>query len=130
MSIVIREYQESDCTEVKKLIVYLQEFERSLEPKLKTPGKEIVDHFLERILKQNLKNDGILFVAILGDAVIGFLNAWIEEEPEEEQLITKRWLYISDLAVLPEFQGGGVSSRRIRKKIRIKANACRSAIKK
>jgi mycothiol synthase len=110
MHYTIREFHLSDQTAITDLIIYLQEYERSFEPEEKMPGEEIADDFLKRLLRENTENQGKMFLAVkdTDGKAVGFCNAWIESQPEEECLSNQQWLYISDLAVLPEHQGVGV----------------------
>jgi GNAT superfamily N-acetyltransferase len=112
MQIQIREYTPPDRAALEDAITYLQEYERALEPLEKVPGTEIAPIFLDRLLVENARAHGKLFIATdnTNGNILGFCNAWVETQLEEEQLVHKKWLYISDLAVLPEYQGAGVGT--------------------
>ncbi len=114
MHCTIRKYRTEDRESVLACIIYLQDFERALEPDEKMPGQEIAESFLDRLHRENAHNDGALFVAVgENDVVIGFCNAWVEKQPEEECLTHKAWLYVSDLVVLPDYQGVGLGRKLI-----------------
>jgi GNAT superfamily N-acetyltransferase len=111
IEITIREYKEEDKNEVLSCIINLQEYERSLEPGLKTKGEDIAESFLSHILRADSEQNGKLLVAILDNKIIGFVNGWVEEESNSDDLLIRKWFYISDLDVLPEYRGQHIGSR-------------------
>jgi ribosomal protein S18 acetylase RimI-like enzyme len=109
----IREYKEADRSGVLSCIIYLQNYERSLEPDLKTRGEDVAKSFLKHILAEARKHSGKLFVIEGNGRILGFINGWIEEGPNEDDLLIRKWFYVSDLAVLPEYKRQHLGSQLI-----------------
>ena len=73
MQIRIRPYDPaSDRAAVRGCVVALQDFERALEPSLR-PSEAMADAYLDHILERAAAWSGLLLVAELEDALIGFV---------------------------------------------------------
>ena len=103
---MIRAYQPEDQQQVEQCIVELQDFERALEPD-RVEGRTIARRYLQELLTTCEQKRGSLFVAEADGAVIGFVCAWLEQEPESYLTSLADYAYISDLAVLPAYRQQG-----------------------
>ena len=108
MDTIIRPYTSTDHDGVIACVIYLQNYERLLEPEEKTKGEDIAHTFLMGLLAEHEKKRGRLLVAERDGRIVGFTSGWVEHQPDEEHLIHKSWFYVSDLVVLPEFAGQGI----------------------
>lgn len=113
MTVLIREYRETDRDQLLACIAHLQQHERSLEPDIKAAGRKAAASFLAHFVSEDSENQGKLLVADLDGQIVGFINGYIEEDPSADDLVTHRWFYISDIAVLPGYKGQSIGSRLI-----------------
>ncbi len=108
---VIREYDAArDALGLRACFVDLQEFERSLEPDL-PPGAAVADAYLRWMLDRGATWDGAVFVATVGDAVVGFVSVWARVPQEELDEPPGEYAAISDLVVRPAFRRRGLGRR-------------------
>ena len=108
---VIREYDAAtDAQSLRACFVDLQEFERSLEPDLPL-GAAVADAYLRWMLDRCATWDGAVFVATVGDAVVGFVSVWARVPQEELDEPPGKYAAISDLVVRPAFRRRGLGSR-------------------
>src|SRR4030095_4265401 len=84
-----------DRAGLKSCIIELQDFERSLEPKLPR-GADMADAYVEPLLKRCSGSSGRIFVALADQIVVGFVAVFAEAptDPDEEP---SPYAYISDL---------------------------------
>lgn len=82
MEYVVREYCQTDAAALRQCVVELQEFERTIDPRLQ-PGDTMAVAYCEHIHARCLAAGGKVFVAELGDAVVGFV-AVLAHEPFTE----------------------------------------------
>ena len=110
----IRKYQSHDKSDLLKLIIYLQNFEQHLEPKIQDSGENIAGNFLSNLLKKTQNEKGIIYVAEQ-NTVIGFITGHIEHGKDKIEFLNKKIFYISNLAVLPDFQKQGIGKALLTK---------------
>lgn len=110
----IREYQEKDYPDLRRLLIILQEYERTVEPD-RLPGEGMVDGYLKYLLEENAKNQGKIFFAEQDGQLIGFIA--IRKELKDFELINieNPGLYISDLIIDPEYRGKGIGKALLKK---------------
>ena len=72
MELIIREYGRDDATALRKCVVGLQGFERSIDPRLR-PGESMADAYCEHIHARCREADGRVFVAEQDGTVVGFV---------------------------------------------------------
>ena len=110
----IREFQPaSDRERVRTCFVELQEFERGLDPRL-PPGERIADEYLELMFRRCREFDGVVLVAELDAAVVGFVAVLTRyRSPEPDRDPTEHG-FVSDLVVLASHRGRGVGRRLLR----------------
>ena len=87
--------------------VVLQEYERAIEPSLPR-AEEMAEPYLDHVLARVAEHAGRVFVAEVGQAVVGFiavLGRVLPEAPDDEPIAHA---YVSDLVVLPEHRGQGL----------------------
>ena len=113
MTVTIRPYQSKDRPDLLACINTLQEHERSLEPEFKKSGDEVASSFLDFYVSEDQSLSGKLLVAEVDGRVAGFVNGYIDEDEGAGDLVIRRWFYLSDIAVLPGFQGQKIGSQLI-----------------
>jgi GNAT superfamily N-acetyltransferase len=104
----IREYEsESDLPAIRECAVELQDFERTLDPRL-PKGEKMADAYLDEILDRVRKFEGKFFFAEIDGRVVGLvtvLGAYRLEEPSETPA---PFAYVDDLLVLAKYRGQGI----------------------
>ena len=103
----IREYTNNDVEDVKKVLTELQEFERMLDPD-RLEGLEIAHEYLSHLLKLCEESRGKIFVVEVNNEVVGMISVYIEEDLKHLRK-AKKYAYISDLMVLPQYRSEGVT---------------------
>ena len=103
----IREYTHNDVEDVKKVLTELQEFERMLDPH-RLQGLEIAHEYLSHLLKLCEESKGKIFVVEVHSEVVGMISVYIEEDARHLRK-AKKYAYISDLMVLPQYRSEGVT---------------------
>jgi GNAT superfamily N-acetyltransferase len=78
MDCLIRESRSGDEIGIRGCIVALQEFERTMEPRLR-PGESMADEYFAQIRRRCDEADGQVFVALAGGAVVGFVAVLARE---------------------------------------------------
>jgi ribosomal protein S18 acetylase RimI-like enzyme len=108
--IVIRTAIPSDRPDLRRAVVELQEYERSLHA-TRLPGAQIANAYLDWI-RERTHNAGALLVAENEGGFVGFIAGWIEQDDNiAETADSNRFGYISDICVLPPYRGLRVASR-------------------
>jgi hypothetical protein len=80
---LIRDFDEkAHLAGVRACLIELQDFERSLDPRLPS-GTEIVDDLIPRMLDRCARCDGRVLVAELNEAVVGFVTILAKVKSEE-----------------------------------------------
>jgi hypothetical protein len=101
----IRECEPSgDRDQLRRCIVELQEFERTLESALPA-AIDMADLYFDLLLKRCAGTSGRILVAEIGQTIIGLtavLARVLPDDPDEEQT---PYAYFSDLVVLPDYRG-------------------------
>jgi|SRR3989344_2833959 len=112
MEINIREYQKPDKNELIRLMAFLQDFEHHVEPEFLDKGLEVATELVQILLNDaDEKNGKILFAEVNGK-IVGFVSGHVSDEVELKE---KKYFYISNLAILPEFQNHGIGKMLLEK---------------
>lgn len=72
MAVVIREYRSDDAPVVRRCVVELQEFERAIDPRLRS-GESMADAYWEQLQTRCAAKSGRVFVAEEGETIVGFV---------------------------------------------------------
>jgi GNAT superfamily N-acetyltransferase len=107
MSAVIRAYQEDDAAGLRQCVVALQEFERTIDPRI-LPGEEIADAYCEQIHSRCREADGRVFVAANDEAVVGFVAVLAHETFTALDDPPGTFALITDLVVLEPYRNRGI----------------------
>ncbi len=109
-SLVIRSAAPPDRPQLRAAIVELQEHERGLH-ETRMPGEQIADAYLDWMLEQ-AQVEGLCLVAESDGDFCGFVAGWVEtSDAIAETPDSRRFGYISDICVLPQFRGQGIATR-------------------
>jgi ribosomal protein S18 acetylase RimI-like enzyme len=109
---VIRATRSSDRSALRRAVVDLQNYERSLHDS-RRPGEAIAEAYLEWMLAK-ARASGAVLIAEVGGEFAGLAAGWIEQEERiQETDDSNRFGFISDVYVLPEFRGRRVASQLI-----------------
>lgn len=109
----IREYTSDDLPAIRRCIVELEEFERTIDPRLK-PGESMADGYLEDTLRRCRERSGTIFVAEVAGQIAGFVTILTRvpfeglDEPEGDYAL------IADLLVSAKFRGRGLGEALLR----------------
>ncbi|CAN5213176.1 hypothetical protein BH09PAT2_BH09PAT2_10470 [soil metagenome] len=103
----IREYTNHDVDDVKKILTELQEFERIMDPQ-RLHGLEVAREYLQHLLTLCDESRGKIFVVEVENEVVGMVSVYIEEDTKHMRK-TRKYAYISDLMVLPQYRSEGVT---------------------
>jgi GNAT superfamily N-acetyltransferase len=103
----IRECDPGDISQVERCISELQVFERALEPNRADPAS-ISAPYLAHLLQQCREQDGAIFVAEAGGAIVGFVCILARVDSGSMIEVEREYAYISDLVVLPAQRGQGI----------------------
>ena len=96
-----------DRPAIRNLIVEMQDFERSLDPRL-LAGEAIADPYLESLLERCGRYAGAMMVAEFHGDVVGFLAVQTSVQDTELDQAPGTYALISDLVVTPTFRGQGI----------------------
>ena len=105
----IIEYADKYKEWVNSLIARLQNFERTIESD-RLPGEEMTEKYLDHIVSECRKKDGKIYVAKMGEEIVGFVSAWVENGKGYVVSEKEQWLYVSDIFVAPEFRGKSIAT--------------------
>jgi GNAT superfamily N-acetyltransferase len=109
---VIRCAQSSDWPALRKAIIELQNYERSLH-ETRRPGEAIADAYMNWMLA-NAAAGGAVLIANVDGEFAGFAAGWIEQVPSlQETDDSVRFGLVSDVCVLPGFRGRRIASQLI-----------------
>ncbi|MCG8589869.1 MAG: GNAT family N-acetyltransferase [Proteobacteria bacterium] len=110
----IREYDPSrDGPAVRACFIELQDFERSLDLRM-PPGSDVADAYLERMFQRCDEFDGVVLVAVLEDAVVGFVTIWTRHHSDEPDDDPSEHGFISDLVISSRQRGRGIGRSLLR----------------
>jgi GNAT superfamily N-acetyltransferase len=108
MPYMIREYNESDAVALRECMVALQDFERTLDTRLR-PGVTMADAYCVHIHRRCLEANGRIFVAQHEDNVIGFVAVHANEPFTELDQPLGTYALIAELIVLEPHRRKGVA---------------------
>ncbi len=107
-AVALRKAEESDRADLRRAVAALHDAERAIS-ETRLPGEQTADAYMEW-LKMRGAFRGACLVAECNGAFAGFVAGWLEEEDTiEETPDSRRFGYISDICVLPDFRGQGVA---------------------
>jgi len=108
MAAEIRIYVDaSDRTALRRCTVELQDYERSLDPRLRA-GEDIAEAMLEKLFADCERYAGTLLVAADGTAVVGYASIYTRARSDEITEALPEFALVGDLCVLPEHRGHGI----------------------
>jgi GNAT superfamily N-acetyltransferase len=113
MSHIIREYTQQDVDAIKKCIVELQNFEQMMDPH-RLDGMEVAHDYLQYLLDTCKGEEGKIFVVEINEAIEGMIAIVIEHHPKHMRKV-QRHAVITDLIIMPEHRGKGISKELIAK---------------
>jgi ribosomal protein S18 acetylase RimI-like enzyme len=102
-----------DRAAVRTCFVALQDFERELDPRI-PPGEQIADAYLDLMFARCREFDGVVLVAEVEGAVVGFvtvLTRYRSPEPDDDP---REHGFVSDLVVLAAHRGRGLGRSLLR----------------
>jgi len=109
MALLIREYRPNDAA-VRRCIVELQEFERTIEPRLR-PGDSMADAYWEQLQARCAANNGRVFVGENDGTIVGCVAVLAHEPFTELDEPPGHYALATDLVVLPLHRNQGVGRR-------------------
>lgn len=110
----IREFDPGrDREGVRARFVELQDFERSLDPRMPA-GADVADAYLDLMFRRCREFDGAVLVAEVDGAVVGFATIWARHRSSEPDDDPTEHGFLSDLVVASSHRGGGVGRALLR----------------
>ena len=107
MRLLIREYHPADARAMGECVVALQEFERTMDPRLRR-GEAMADAYCEHVHARCREADGRVFVAEQDGAVVGFVAILGRETFTELDDPPGTYALITDLVVLSPYRRTGI----------------------
>ena len=108
---MIREFDEkAHLAGVRACLIELQDFERSLDPRLPS-GAEIVDDLIPRMMFRCATCDGMVLVAELSEAVVGFVTILAKVKSEEIEEGDIEYGLVSDVVVASKYRKQGIGRK-------------------
>lgn len=107
MPLSIREYRDPDAVGLRACIVALQDYERSIDPRL-LPGDTIADAYRAILQARGAESQGTIFVADRQGAIIGFVAVLAHVLQTELDEPPGTYALVSDLMVMPACRGHGI----------------------
>lgn len=108
---LIREFDEKvHLAGVRACLIELQNFERSIDPRLPS-GAEIVDDLVPRMMFRCASCDGVVLVAELSEAVIGFVTILAKVRGEEIEEGDFEYGLVSDVFVTSKYRNQGIGRK-------------------
>jgi ribosomal protein S18 acetylase RimI-like enzyme len=109
--LLIRDFNDiAHLTDVRACLIELQDFERSLDPRLPS-GAEIVDDYIPHMLNRCAQCDGKVIVAEVDEKVAGFATILTKVKSEEIEDGGIEYGLVSDLIVASKFRRRGIGRR-------------------
>ena len=106
MNLLIREAEAGDEPMLRESLIALQEYERTLEPRLR-PGAEIADEYWRRLRAKCTEQGGATFIAQADGEIAGYVTVLARVPYEGLDDPPGEYAYVSDLYVSPQFRGRG-----------------------
>src|SRR5688572_4123348 len=110
MTLLIREYRDQDSGDMRRCMIALQDFERTIDPRV-LPGETIADAYCEQIHAHCHFAAGRVFVAEHAGAVVGFVAVLAHEPFTSLDDPPGTYALISDLVVLEQYRNQGIGRR-------------------
>ncbi len=108
---LIREFDEkAHLAGVRACLIELQDFERSLDPRLPS-GTDIVDDLIPRMMVRCARCDGMVLVAELSEAVVGFVTILAKVKSEEIEEGDIEYGLVSDVVVASKYRKQGIGRK-------------------
>jgi hypothetical protein len=87
MCISYRKYKAEDRETVKEYIVQLCKYVARFNPsRRKSPQANFAEIYLDDILQYSRRKQGVIYVAIYNDLVVGFCSAYTKKQSKKESL--------------------------------------------
>lgn len=110
----IREFDPlRDRQAVRRCFVELQDFERNLDPRI-PPGEHVADAYLDLLFQRCREFAGVMLVAEIDQAVVGFVTIWTRYRSDEPNEDPGEHGFVSDLVVSATHRGRGIGRRLLR----------------
>ena len=108
---MIRDFDEKvHLAGVRACLIELQDFERSLDPRLPS-GTEIVDDLIPKMMARCVTCDGMVLVAELSEAVVGFVTILAKVKSEEIEEGDIEYGLVSDVIVVSKYRKQGIGRK-------------------
>ena len=108
---MIRDFDEKvHLAGVRACLIELQDFERSLDPRLPS-GTEIVDDLIPNIMDRCASCDGRVLVAELNEAVVGFVTILAKVRSDEIEEGDIEYGLVSDVVVARKYRKQGIGRK-------------------
>ena len=113
MNWTLRPFCASDRTAILRLIVVLQDYERSIS-RTRLPGRFIAARYYRFLMRGVKKNRGRLLVARAGRAIVGYVCMWLYRERGEIITAPVTVAYVTDIVVVPKHRRLGIGLAMLR----------------
>ena len=110
---IIREYKSEDREGIEECILVLQNLEYRLEPHYWAKPELVVKKYFDYLVKKTDEN-GKMYVAEVDGTIAGLAAVRIEQKTSP-CVKNKKFVYVSDLAVLEKFQTQGIGDQLLKK---------------
>ncbi len=104
---MIRNYRSDDAEVVRQCVVELQDFERTIDPRLRT-GEAMADAYCQQMHDRCRRAEGRIFVAEREGAVVGFVTVFAREPFTELDEPPGTFAFIGALFVLAPHRKRGI----------------------
>jgi ribosomal protein S18 acetylase RimI-like enzyme len=105
--ITVRPYHSGDLAAVRRCVIELQDFERTIDPRLR-PGDAMADDYWQRILSRCRESNGRAFVAVDDREVVGLIAVLAAEPFMELDDPPGTYGLVTDLVVLAPYRRRGI----------------------
>lgn len=104
----IRPYRPEDRQQVERHFAEMLNYERVLD-KHTVPGEPVAAPYMDWLLVECARKQGMIYVADKAGEVIGFVSVYVEHEPDITTAFNE-YLYICDFVVSAAHRGQGIGS--------------------